>query len=116
MEKKYDYLDRLIRFAGDVILMTKNLPTDMAANVLRNQIVRSASSAVLNFGETQGSISTKDYSNKASICLKELRETEVNLKILKHVNYGDDERDQLLIECVQLIKICRTIINNKQKT
>ena len=115
MEKKFDYLDRLIAFAGDIILFTKKLPKDYPGEVLTKQIIRSATSTALNFGETQGAITTKDYIYRASICLKELRETEVNLKILKHINYGNEERGKLQKECVELIKICRTIINNKQK-
>ena len=116
MTKKYDYLDRLIRFAGDIILLTKKLPNDIPGNVLSKQIIRSGTSAALNFGETQGTVTTKDYISKASICLKELRETEVNLKIMAHINYGNEEREQLLSECVELIKICSTIIKNKQRT
>ena len=82
---------------------------------MSKQIIRSATSTALNFGEAQGTVTTKDYISKASICLKELRETEVNLKIMKHIHYGNEDRDQLMSECVELIKICRTIINNKQK-
>ena len=114
MKKKFDYLDRLIGFAGNIILMTQKLPNEIAANILAKQIIRSGTSAALNFGETQGTITTKDYINKASICLKELRETEVNLKIMKHVKYANESREELLEECIELIKIAHTIIKNKQ--
>lgn len=115
MEKKYDYLDRLIQFAGEAILFTKQLPKDDPGTILSKQLIRSATSAALNFGETQGASSQKDYINKASISLKELRETEVNLKILGHINYGNGRRLQLLSEYIELIKICKTIINNKKR-
>ena len=116
MEKKYNYLDRLIAFAGNIILLTKKIPKDIPGNVLSKQIIRSATSSALNFGETQGTVTTKDYISKASICLKELKETEVNLKILKHINYGNDTRQELQNECVELIKICSTIIKNKRQS
>ena len=116
MEKKYDYLDRLIAFAGNIILLTNKIPNDIPGDVLSKQIIRSATSTALNFGETQGTITTKYYIYKASICLKELRETEVNLKIMKHINYGEESRQELQNECVELIKICTTIIKNKQQT
>lgn len=112
--KKYDYLDRLIAFSGDVILMTQKFNSDISNKILSNQIIKSATSAALNFGETQGTITVKDYLSKASICLKELRETEVNLKIMKHIGLGGEQRDNLIRECEELIKICRAIINNKR--
>jgi len=115
MEKKFDYLDRLVAFAGDIILFTKKLPKDIPGEVLAKQIIRSATSVALNFGETQGTISTKDYIYKACIALKELRETEVNLKILAHIKYGDETRIKLHKECIELIKILKTIIKNKQQ-
>jgi len=114
MQKKYDFLDRLVAFAGDVILMVESLPKNTTRKYLFDQIMRSSGSAALNFGETQGTGSTKDYLAKARISLKELRETEVNLKIMKHVNYGDNKRDQLHQENIELIKILTTIINNRK--
>ncbi len=114
MEKKYDYQDRLISFAGDIILLTKALPKDSAGRYLSDQIVRSSGSSALNFAETQGASSSKDYLHKASIVLKELKETDVNLKIMRHVNYGGEERDRLQQECIELIKIIRTIIRNRK--
>ncbi len=50
----------------------------------------------------------------AGISLKELKESRVNLKILKKLSYGDlQKRAQLLDEVEQLIKIIATIIKNK---
>lgn len=115
MQKKYDFLDRLIAFAGDVILMVESLPKNLTGKYLFDQIMRSSGSAALNFGETQGTGTTKDYLAKARISLKELRETEVNLKIMKHVNYGEKKRDQLHQENIELIKILTTIINNRKR-
>ena len=41
-------------------------------------------SAALNYGETQGAESKKDFVHKMKICLKELRESQVNLQIIKN--------------------------------
>lgn len=38
MNEKYDYLDRLIAFAGDVILFTKEIPNDVPGEVLTKQL------------------------------------------------------------------------------
>lgn len=73
-------------------------------------------SAALNFGEVQGTNSVKDYINKASLSLKELKESRVNLKILNKLNFGNNaKRDNLLGEVEQLIKIIATIIKNKKE-
>ncbi len=113
--KKYDLEDRFVEFAALIIKLAKKFPNDITGNNLGNQIIRSASSTALNFGEAQGTSSNKDYIHKASIVLKELKETRVNLKILSKVEYGDKEvRDRLLDEVEQLIKITATIIKNKK--
>ena len=78
--------------------------------------MRSGGSAALNFGEMQGTNTSKDFINKASISLKELKETRMNLKILNRVNYGDNDiRKKLINEVDQLIRIIATIINNKKR-
>ena len=112
--KKYDFLDRLIAFAGDIILMVSSQSKQVVGKYLFDQIMRSSGSAALNFGETQGAGSDKDYINKARIALKELRETEVNLRIMRHVNYGGEQREKLYEENIELIKILSTIIKNRK--
>ncbi|WP_310733879.1 four helix bundle protein [Cellulophaga baltica] len=102
-------------FAGDIILFCKDLPNDMTGEYYGNQLLRSAGSSTLNFGEAQGASSVKDSIHKASIYLKELKESRVNLKILNKVFYGDESiRLNLLEEVEQLIKIIATIIKNKK--
>ena len=114
-DKKFDLEDRLVDFAAKVVLFCKDLPLDMTGQYYGNQLLRSGGSSALNFGEAQGTNSNKDYINKASISLKELKESRVNLKILSKVNYGDaSKRKQLLDEIEQLIRILATIIKNKK--
>jgi four helix bundle protein len=72
---------------------------------LSNQIVRSAISPALNYGEAQAGESKKDFIHKMKICLKELRETYLSLKIIKRTGLSSnveliekalDERNQLV--------------------
>lgn len=115
-DKKFDLEDRLVDFAGNVVLFCKELPSDMTGQYYGNQLLRSAGSSALNFGEAQGSNSNRDYINKASISLKELKESRVNLKILSKVDYGKQViRAELLDELEQLIRIIATIIKNKKQ-
>lgn len=87
-DKKFDLEDRLVDFAGNIVLFCKDLPSDMTGQYYGKQILRSTGSSALNFGEAQGTNSDRDYINKASISLKELKESRVNLKILSKVAYG----------------------------
>ncbi|NKI31353.1 four helix bundle protein [Croceivirga thetidis] len=113
-DKKYDLEDRLVDFAAKTAILAENLPKNFTGNYYGSQLLRSGGSSALNFGEAQGTNTDRDYINKASICLKELKETRVNLKILKKLNYGDSTIEKLLDEAEQLIKIIATIIRNKK--
>ncbi len=115
-KKAFDLEERLVSFAGDIIFFCKKLPNDYCGNYYANQLLRSAGSSALNFGEAQGTHTVKDKINKLSISLKELKESRVNLKILNKVQYGNaEERHSILNELEQLIKIIATIIKNKKQ-
>ena len=114
MEKKFDLQNRLIAFAGDVILFIQTLDRNHPAQYLYNQILRSSGSAALNFAESQGASSDRDYVNKMSIVLKELKETEVNFKIMKYIKLDIEKIDNLMNENVELIKIITTIRKNRK--
>ncbi len=95
MNKKYDLEDRLVEFAAKIILFIKALPKDTVGQYYGGQLLRSSGSAALNFGEAQGTKTNKDYISKASIALKELKETRVNLKILTKAKYGFRSRQNM---------------------
>ena len=114
MEKKFDLEDRLVEFAANAGLFCKDLPNDTCGLYYSNQLLRSGGSAALNFGEAQGTNTDRDYVNKAGTSLKELKESRVNLKILKKLNYGNSSKNVCLLdEAEQLIRIIATIIKNK---
>ncbi|MEM1260694.1 MAG: four helix bundle protein, partial [Bacteroidota bacterium] len=80
-----------------------------------NQLLRSGGSSALNFGEAQGANTNKDYIHRATISLRELKESRVNLKVLDKISYGKEtERTKLLDEVEQLIRIMATVIKNKK--
>jgi len=115
MEKKYDLEDRLVEFAALIVFFGKDLPNDMTGQYYGNQLLRSAGSSALNFGESQGANTARDQINKLSLVLKELKESRINLKILLRVKYGNQERGtKLLDEAEQLVRIIATIIKNKK--
>ncbi|MBE9484252.1 MAG: four helix bundle protein, partial [Bacteroidetes bacterium] len=71
------------------------------------QIIRSSSSAALNYGEAQGAESKKDFIHKSSIVLKELRETHISLKLIKDSKISSEQSGltRLIDECNQLVAI-----------
>ena len=115
-EKKYNFEDRLVKFAGEIIFFCKTLPNDAAGRYYADQIMRSSGSAALNYGEAQGTVTTKDFIYKMSLVLKELKETKISLRILDYVNLGDEQKRKMLLqEVAELAAISAKMILNKQK-
>ena len=112
--------DRLINFAGTVIQMRISLEPGEISDNLFGQLTRSATSAALNYGETQGAESRKDFAHKIGIVLKEIRESHNNLKIIDSSGLfrGDKKNlERALDECNQLVaifhKTALSLKNNK---
>ncbi len=58
------------------------MPNNRIGSHLGGQLIRSGTSPALNYGEAQGAESRNDFIHKMKLCLKELRETIVCLKII----------------------------------
>ena len=105
-EIKYDLEERLIDFAVMILDLVEKLPKTYAGNYFGGQLTRSGSSPALNYGEAQGAESRKDFLHKVRIVLKELRESQVNLKIIKRKPLLDSITvEPALEECNQLVAI-----------
>ncbi|WP_130286193.1 four helix bundle protein [Aquimarina brevivitae] len=78
----YDLQKRLVKFSASIILNVGGLNRSFASEHLIKRLIRSSSSAALNYGEAQAAESRKDFVQKMKLCLKELRESQVNLQIL----------------------------------
>ncbi len=102
---RYELEERLIDFSVVIIKMTKTVKKDFAGTHLSTQIIRSATSVALNYGEAQSAASKRDFIHKMSICLKELRETFVNLKILEKANLIESNIEKIKGENNELISI-----------
>jgi four helix bundle protein len=108
---------RLIGFSSSIIALCKDCRFDDYTYHLAKQIVRSGSSAALNYGEAQSAESRADFSHKLSLVLKELRETQVNLNIISGTVICNNfsRMDFLLNECQELIAIFQKSINTLTK-
>ena len=89
-KENYDLEDRLIEFAVQAIDIAEALPRTDAGRYLSGQIIRSGTSPALVYGEAQSAESRKDFIHKISIMLKELRETRINMKIMRKKGFLKD--------------------------
>jgi four helix bundle protein len=112
-----DLENRLVNFASNVIKLTHSLKQDISSKVLIEQIIRSATSSALNYGEAQNAQSKKDFIHKASIVQKELRETHINLQIMHKgkLSINEEEIYQLLAENNELLAIFTASIITAKK-
>jgi four helix bundle protein len=90
---KQELEDRLIDFAAAIIIVASKFEKNYAGNHLSGQIIRSGTSPALNYGEAQSAESPKDFIHKMGICLKELRESFVCLKIIEKAKLSTEIND-----------------------
>jgi len=98
---------RLIKLSIGVNKFIAALPKSILNTNLGEQLIRSSTSAALNYGEAQGAESKNDFIHKTSVVLKELRETGISLKIFSGsgVDRKGSELPKLIDECDQLTAI-----------
>ncbi len=104
---KSELENRLVKFSVAIIEMTKELKEGFESQHLSKQIIRSGTATALLYGEAQGAISKKDFIHKISLVLRELKETQINLRIIEESNLLRNQNlmNQIKDENNQLIKI-----------
>jgi four helix bundle protein len=116
-KKLFDIEERLIDFAVQMIQITKSLPKTTTGKHIANQILRSGTSPASNYGEAQSAESRADFIHKMKICLKELRETRIWLRIIIKANLikPDAFIENLVDENNQLISIFVTSLKTAKE-
>jgi four helix bundle protein len=85
--------ERLVSFSVQCIEIANELPANQSGKHLSGQLIKSGTSAPLNYGEAQAAESRKDFIHKMKIVLKELKETSICLKIIHRTNiYKSEEK------------------------
>jgi four helix bundle protein len=103
---KIDLEERLIDFSVRCIKISEEMMNTYAGKHLSSQLTRSGTSPALNYAEAQAAESRQDFVHKMKVCLKELRETMVCIKIIHRLNYFKSERlEPILKENNELISI-----------
>jgi four helix bundle protein len=97
---------RLVQFAVDIVTLIGQLPQNPQAKHIGSQILRSGTAGAPNYGEARAAESRADFVHKLKICLKELNETGIWLRILQgSVAVNPDFVDRLVAENTELCKI-----------
>lgn len=104
-----DLSKRLFRFSVDVIKMLKSLEGGNEIRIISNQLGKAATSSGANYEEAQGAVSKADFANKVGISLKEMRESNYWLRILKELFPSSKEIVRLATESFELKNILGSI-------
>ena len=116
-QKKYDLEDRLIEYANKISDIVDTLPNTRLGNYLAGQMIRSGTSPALHYGEAQSAESQADFIHKMKVCLKELRETFIGLKLIKRKEIIENNNmlEKIMAENNELISIFVTSIKTARK-
>ena len=107
----YNLEDRLINFAYLITEIVGKIRRNPRAKYLANQLMRSGCSAALNYGEAQAAESRADFIHKMKVILKELRESQINLKVISKLKILESSlTSTALQECSELVAIFATSV------
>ncbi len=114
---RFDLEERLIDFSVLIIEITNEMPSSKAGSHLAGQLIRSGTSASLNYGEAQSGESRRDFIHKLKVVLKELRETLVCLEIILRTSLFKSESNvrKAIKESDELISIFVKSVETAQK-
>ena len=104
-----DLQERLFNFSVAVIRMLRSLTGGNDLRIISNQLVKSATSAGANYEEAQAAVSRADFGFKVGISLKEMRESDYWLRILKELYQENAEIIRLTNESFELKSILGSI-------
>ncbi len=111
---KYDLEERTLKFSKNVLAFTRKQQKDTENLVIIRQLARSGTSIGANYIEANDGLSTKDFIHRVRIAKKEAKETIYWLNLIQTRQELESERQTLINEANELIKILATIIINTQ--
>jgi four helix bundle protein len=113
--KPYDIRERLFVFACEVVRVAQKLHArGQIAGALSVQLVSAAVSAASNCEEADNGSSRRDFLAKERICLREIKEARLRLRVLHGTGFLDSQGEALIDESTQLVRIVSTIIHKAQ--
>lgn len=82
MARGDDIEERLVQFAVRIVRLCESLPKTRGGNHIASQLLRAGTAPAANYAEGRGAESVEDFVHKLRICLKELNESRVWLRIV----------------------------------
>ena len=105
-----DLCERLFEFAVHVIKFLRKVENSPEVSVIKYQLTKSSTSSGANYEEAQAGSSRADFRNKINISLREMRESNYWLRIMKEIKIGEVVKREFLInESDELKKILGSI-------
>lgn len=111
-----DLEERLFIFAVRSIRYTRLLATSPEYSVIKFQLTKSATSSGANYEEAQAGSSKADFTNKVRIALREMRESNYWLRILKGIESEENTELNYLIQESKELKLILGAIVQKSRT
>ncbi len=112
--KQYDLEERTFKFAQDARRYVKNLPRTTSNLEDGRQLIRSSGSVAANYIEANESLGKKDFLMRIKICRKESKESRLWLKLTEPDSANQKEKDRLIQEAVEYMKIFGSILENSR--
>jgi four helix bundle protein len=113
--KKNDITDRTFNFSIDIVKFAKHIPKDPVGFVLGRQLIKSATSIGANVEEATGAYSKDDFTFKMNIALKEARETNYWLRLLRESGVVKNKAiEKLLDESLNVKNILSAIVKTSK--
>ena len=110
--KRYDLEERTFQFARDSRVFAKQLPRTISNIEDVKQFVRASGSIGANYIEANECIGKRDFMMKIKTCRREAKETGYWLRLLDVDEHYEHQRQRLLTEATELMKIFGAIVRN----
>ncbi len=115
MERKLGIRERSFEFVVRVIKFVQRLPKNFVSQKIGGQLLDAATSIGANVEEATGGFSKRDFTYKMGVSLKEARESNYWLRLIKVSELArGEELDQLLNESEELRKILTSIVKTSK--
>ena len=111
-----DLGERLFDFAIRVIKYLRTMPDNPEFRVIKHQLIKSSTSVGANYEEAQAGSSKADFTNKVRIALREMRESNYWLRIIKGIYDEENLELNALIQESKELKLILGSIVQKSRT
>ncbi|MFV0591799.1 MAG: four helix bundle protein [Draconibacterium sp.] len=114
-----DLQKRIFDFVVEVILFLRTLPDTQEFKIIKYQLIKAASSTGANYEEAQVASSKADFIYKTEISLKEMRESNYWLRLIKAISsdldFDKKKLNYLVNESAELKLILGSIVSKSKR-